>query len=384
MRLTVLAADAGVYFPAALAAAAAFGRSGPQRLLVLAAMLFNPALVLIDHGHFQYNCIGLGLAAGAAAAVARRRHLLGAALFAASLNHKQMGLYFAPAFFAHLLGRCRERRGAAARARLFAALAAVVAATFALAWAPYLSSPADADAVLRRLFPAHRGLYEDYVANFWCATSPAAKWRRRLPAARLVPLAAAATAAAFLPSAALQVWRPSPRGLLLAMANSGLAFFLFSFQVHEKSVLLPLLPLTMLAADHADAVAWLAAAAPFSMLPLLKKDGLTLAYLATTALCGGAVLALRPAAAHGWGSAAADAAARAPLRRAAAASVAAMGALQVAGALVAPPTRYPFLFDAAVVTWAFLHFAALFAHTNVAQWREAVAAGRAAEEKKRA
>lgn len=42
--------------------------------------------------------------AGAAAAVADGRPRLGSALFCLALNHKQMALYYAPAFFAHLLG----------------------------------------------------------------------------------------------------------------------------------------------------------------------------------------------------------------------------------------------------------------------------------------
>ena len=34
--------------------------------------------------------------------------------------------------------------------------------------------------------------------------------------------------------------------LLLALLNSSMSFFLFSFQVHEKTILLPLLPMTLL------------------------------------------------------------------------------------------------------------------------------------------
>jgi hypothetical protein len=48
------------YFPAALASAATLGRTRRQKYLILTTMLFNPALVLIDHGHFQFNCINLG------------------------------------------------------------------------------------------------------------------------------------------------------------------------------------------------------------------------------------------------------------------------------------------------------------------------------------
>ena len=50
--------------------------------------------------------------AGAAAAVASNRHLLGSFLYCCALNHKQMALYYAPAFFGHLLGCCLQRPSA--------------------------------------------------------------------------------------------------------------------------------------------------------------------------------------------------------------------------------------------------------------------------------
>ena len=57
-------------------------------------------------------------------------------------------------------------------------LGLVVVATFAVCWAPFLATPGGALQVLHRLVPVRRGLYEDYVANFWCVTSPVFKWRR--------------------------------------------------------------------------------------------------------------------------------------------------------------------------------------------------------------
>lgn len=65
MRWTVLASDVLVFFPAALALArlapVTSGRPSKE-LTVLVDLLLSPALILIDHGHFQYNCINLGLA----------------------------------------------------------------------------------------------------------------------------------------------------------------------------------------------------------------------------------------------------------------------------------------------------------------------------------
>ena len=47
--------------------------------------------------------------AGAAAAIAGGRDILGSVLFCLAMNHKQMAVYYAPAFFAHLLGKCLAR-----------------------------------------------------------------------------------------------------------------------------------------------------------------------------------------------------------------------------------------------------------------------------------
>lgn len=52
------------------------------------------------------------------------------------------------------------------------------------------------------------------------------------------------------------------------------------WQVHEKSVLLVLLPVTLLADHEPELAFWLPLVASFSMYPLLKKDGLRLAYAA--------------------------------------------------------------------------------------------------------
>ena len=58
----------------------------------------------------------------------------------------------------------------------------------------------------------------------------------------------------------------------------------FYRQVHEKSVLLILLPVTLLAGHEPELAYWLPVVASFSMYPLLKKDGLCLAYAAVLLL----------------------------------------------------------------------------------------------------
>lgn len=70
-------------------------------------------------------------------------------------------------------------------------LGLTVLATFGIVWAPFLMQPGVAGAVLSRLVPLKRGLFEDYVANFWCATSMVIKWKRLLSLAVQSPCAAA-------------------------------------------------------------------------------------------------------------------------------------------------------------------------------------------------
>ena len=111
-----------------------------------------------------------------------------------------------------------------------AKLGLVVVVTFAAVWAPLFAVGAAPDA-LQRLFPVHRGLFEDYVANFWCVSSLALKWKRLLSQRQLVWLCLLCTLGGMLPSTAAQVLRPTNRGLVLCLANTALSFFFFSYQV---------------------------------------------------------------------------------------------------------------------------------------------------------
>jgi alpha-1,3-glucosyltransferase len=189
------------------------------------------------------------------------------------------------------------------RSTLFIQLGAVTLATFALLFLPWLYPPSALLDPIIRIFPFARGLFEGKVANFWCSSNVVIKWRSFLPASALQKLATALTAAGFLPSIVglvnpgLQAFRsgaylgavraPTLSLLPYALFQTSISFFLFSFQVHEKSILLPLLPLTLLAAasspGQSDVWEWgilVNNIACFSMWPLLKRDGLGVQYIA--------------------------------------------------------------------------------------------------------
>ncbi len=149
--------------------------------------------------------------------------------------------------------------------RLFVRLALVTALSFVLLFLPFLPPFAPLSAILdpiSRIFPFSRGLFEDKVANFWCASNVMFKWNAWASRPALVRLSAGLTALGFLPGVLVLLRGgvkmqirggaspvvPTPILPLLpyALLTSSMAFFLFSFQVHEKTILLPLLPITLL------------------------------------------------------------------------------------------------------------------------------------------
>jgi alpha-1,3-glucosyltransferase len=138
--------------------------------------------------------------------------------------------------------------------------------------------------IFKRVFPVNRGLYEDKVANFWCAISIVIKIRNLLPLDKLLLLSFVTTLCAVLPCSVYLLRRATPSRLLYSLAISSLGFFLFSFQVHEKAIMLPALCITLLSNVEPMLSLWFNNVAIFSLYPLLKRDGLQLQYVAVVVL----------------------------------------------------------------------------------------------------
>jgi alpha-1,3-glucosyltransferase len=144
--------------------------------------------------------------------------------------------------------------------------------------------------MVHRVFPFARGLFEDKVANFWCAANVVIKLRN-YPTALLQQVSLAATLASFAPANLILFFRPRKELLPYAFATTAWGFFLFSYQVHEKSVLLPLLPMTVLLAGKQglgkEIRAWVGFAnilGAWTMFPLLQRVDLRVPYTVLTLL----------------------------------------------------------------------------------------------------
>lgn len=183
-------------------------------------ILMQPSLILIDYGHFQYNCISLGLTLWGMVGVIHNWDLLGAAAFCLAMNYKQMELYHALPFFCYLLGKScypwKNLRGPIAR--VFK-LGVVVIFVFTVCWIPFyfIDGLQGLQHVLVRIFPFNRGLFEDKVASFWCAISVIVKMKRIFSIPVLLKLSLMTTLLSVLPSSWKVLWNPTPYRFILCL-----------------------------------------------------------------------------------------------------------------------------------------------------------------------
>ncbi|XP_034066423.1 dolichyl pyrophosphate Man9GlcNAc2 alpha-1,3-glucosyltransferase [Gymnodraco acuticeps] len=383
MRATVLVADLLIYIPAVVLYCLYLTEgSSKKKVSTLLCFLLYPGLILVDYGHFQYNGVSLGFALWGVLALGLGWDALGSVAFCLALNYKQMELYHALPFFCYLLGKSVKLGLMGRGLFLLVRIALTVLVTFALCWLPFLSDPGQAMQVVRRIFPVARGLFEDKVANTWCSLNVLMKIRSIMSSDSQMYLSFACTLLAVLPSCIRLLTKPTFWQFKLALANSSLAFFLFSYQVHEKSILLAALPACLLLNDLPLMAIWFLHASTFSMLPLFLKDGLLVPFVVTSlgflyfsiyllsALERCSEEELRLGAYHkllfclpkldlAW-----------IVRWKFYVSVSVMAGLSIAAVALAPPPHLPDLFPVLVSIASFSHFLGTFIYFNIVQFSE--------------
>ena len=328
MRASVIVSEYLVYVPAIIIFlrhyTRAHGVGTTSASVALVAILMQPATILVDHGHFQYNTVMLGFVVATISSLYAGRLLWACVFFVAAIGFKQMALYYSPVIFAYLLGSCLTphlRLGRLLSISLTTLLAFTILFTPLLLGALYdekrnLTLPEQSEPPLlqwvparintdsrlhivllqtaqtiHRCFPFARGVFEDKVANFWCSLNTFYKLRNLEGIIELSRVSLYFTLMSVL--APLLIIGAIPRMSLLpyALASSAWGFFLFSFQVHEKSVLLPLLPMTLLlgskdglSKEYRAWIGWANLLGTWTMYPLLKRDELRTPYIVVSLL----------------------------------------------------------------------------------------------------
>lgn len=312
MRYTSLASELIVLFPAILQLVSLLGgkklRLGRMHQIVIIALIVTqPPLILIDHGHFQFNSIMLGFFLFSVSELLKDNLMMASVWFIASIMFKQMSLYYSPFIFFYILSKLFNPQEKLIKtiatfdiSKLIAVGATVVVSVIAVL-IPFLVAAQDVTdleklirQIVLRMFPFERGLFEDKVANFWCVTNIIFKYREYFSPEKLKILSLGLTLLSILPPCLIVFWKniahksTPPTLLIYGFSATAWGFYLFSFQVHEKTVLVPLIPSTFLLIltdpNMVGIIQWINNISSFSLYPLLKKDGLVLQYVTLTLL----------------------------------------------------------------------------------------------------
>ncbi|KAF9568977.1 glucosyltransferase [Agrocybe pediades] len=278
----------------------------PIQRIISASIFLHPGFLIVDHIHFQYNGFMYGILLWSIL-LARNGNKLGSGiLFAILLNFKHIYMYLAPAYFVYLLRSfCLSPTGQV-HVKNFLSLANAVIAVFVVSLGPF-ALMGQIPQLLSRLFPFTRGLNHAYWApNFWALVTAAD--RVLLKYAQITGLNISInesgvastsrglvgdTVFAVLPNVKpihtfiitvgfqliwlIKLWmNPSYKSFLTALTLSGWTSFLFGWHVHEKAVLLVLIPLSLLAAErqaYFRTFVLASVAGVFSLFPLIFTPG---------------------------------------------------------------------------------------------------------------
>lgn len=274
-------------------------------------LVTNAGLLMLDHIHFQYNGMLFGFLLMSIAKMMQGKFLQGAFWFAVLLNFKHIFLYMAPAYFVYLLrAYCFSitRKNGKIQSVSFSftrilKLGLIVMSIFAISFGPFYDQMKQ---VVSRLFPFKRGLCHAYWApNVWAlyniadkgltvsgkiiglnVTSSVATMTGGLVQEfsytilpTVTPLATMiCTVVAMIP-ALVKLWQLGPQAhhFVRCLVLCALTSFLFGWHVHEKAILMSIIPLSILAVTEAgDAKVFLllSTVGHYSLFPLLFPPSL--------------------------------------------------------------------------------------------------------------
>ncbi|KAG9015040.1 glycosyl transferase [Tulasnella sp. JGI-2019a] len=270
--------------------------------IISASIFLHPSFLIVDHIHFQYNGFMFGILLWSILMARNGNRLLSGFLFAVLLNFKHIYMYLAPAYFVYLLrSYCLTPQGGL-RLPQFAALANAVIVVFVLSLGPF-AIMGQLPQLLSRLFPFTRGLNHAYWApNAWALITALdrvlLKISHRFGLDLVINAAGVSstsrglvgdTVFAVIPNVKpfytfvitvasqliflAKLWTvPSYRSFVCALTLCGYSSFMFGWHVHEKAVMLVLVPLSLIAADnhaHFRTFTIASVAGIFSLFPLL-------------------------------------------------------------------------------------------------------------------
>ncbi|KAI8053182.1 glycosyltransferase family 57 protein [Gilbertella persicaria] len=327
-RLTVIASELVLYW--ALVRYARYFGNKYVNWMIVGSLFMHPGLIIVDHIHFQYNGLLYGILILSIVEAKRNNLLRSGALFSILLNFKHIYLYMAPAYFVYLLkvycfvpetNKKKEGIHHTFSLRRLVVLGSTVVCIFVISFGPFVYL-GQIPQLLGRLFPFTRGLCHAYWApNFWALYAGLDRvliifgkrfgWSLNQEAITSMTRGYVGdTQFAVLPTVEAihtmiitvlvqmivlqKLWRkPTFDNFLASLTLCGFASYLFGWHVHEKAIMIVLIPYGLMAAYskvHLRVFVILSASGIFSLYPLLFHATETPIKIAMTLLWFCAVL----------------------------------------------------------------------------------------------
>ncbi|GAA5820621.1 hypothetical protein JCM11251_003080 [Rhodosporidiobolus azoricus] len=308
-RLTVILSDLVLVFALFRWARTSTKPDHSTAFIIAASVVFHPGLLIVDSIHFQYNGFLLGILLWSLIAARDNNLYLCAALFAMLLNFKHIFIYLALPYFVFLLRRHCYPPGGKFQLDRVVELGLIVAGICALSFGPFVLAGgfSQLKQIISRLFPFQRGLNHAYwAANVWAIVSAVDRVLVKYLVSRGVPISETAlisssrgligsTTFGVLPNITpntaflltflftfaflIKLWiDPSFKRFLDSVVLAAMTSFLWGWHVHEKAVLLFLVPLSLTATEsdnHYRSFLVATTAGVYGLFPLLIKPAET-------------------------------------------------------------------------------------------------------------
>eukprot|EP00834_Sanchytrium_tribonematis_P001937 NODE_52_length_30984_cov_1.383358.p4 type:complete len:484 gc:universal NODE_52_length_30984_cov_1.383358:1792-341(-) len=222
-------------------------------------ILCHPILLLIDYIHYQPNNLMFLFLILSIYCVSKNgilNHVIGTISFIFCIASKQMALVYAPAIGMSYVCIILKQNGLLKKSTVLISLAGATLIGLMLCTLPFIVNYDDkleglriqSQGIVKRIFPVHRGLYEDKLGNFWCISDVVFKWRRRFSEEFLAKLCTALCLLLTIPVSfqmsrnILKLKNPTliNQQVLLGCSITSFIGFMFGYHIHEKTIMLPI------------------------------------------------------------------------------------------------------------------------------------------------
>ena len=263
-----------------------------QYYIVILLILINPLMIIIDHGHFQFNNVMHGFFVIALFFLYSENYILAIIFYSFCINFKQMGLYYAIPFPLYVIKKLffNKSKNKGNNNNLLSITyvgiyGIITLITNVFIYLPWLKAKKIND-VFNRIFPVHRGIFEDKVATFWCTLNIFIKLNQLFKLDHLFKLALIVTViGCSVPIYAIFKCETITKKICTqCFFIVSFAFYLFSFHVHEKTIIVPFLAYLLNLPIKKDILPSFTLISMFSLFPLLKRENQVVPYYLTSIL----------------------------------------------------------------------------------------------------